>query len=138
MVRAINDVRDQIRVREHHSLRLARRARSVDDGRQIFRLDDARQFLSEMRTLCAKLAPALFQFRKRQRLRLIRATSIEEDDLLQRRAIFESIAGLLKLRAILNEENARAGVSQDISDLRGRQGRIDWNVNHTGEEAASV
>ena len=57
--RRVYQVRDDVRVREHHAFRLARRPRCVDDGRNVFGPHSAREFFEEAGPLRVELSATL-------------------------------------------------------------------------------
>ena len=60
----VDQVRDEVRVREHDALRLARRPRRVDDRRQVVGADRAREFVDEAGLLRVELRARALRARR--------------------------------------------------------------------------
>src|SRR3712207_7840767 len=54
-LRRTREVRDDVRVRQHHALRLARRPRGVDDGREVVRSEEHTSELQSRQYLVCRL-----------------------------------------------------------------------------------
>ena len=80
---AVYEVRDEVRLREHHPFRLAGRPRSVDDRREVVRADGAREFFDQVRLFVSERVPARGQFRDGERAPVyLDPFAVEEDDAL--------------------------------------------------------
>ncbi len=103
-------------MREHHSFRLAGRAGSVNDGRQIFG--------SRPRGECGVklwLTRVLFRterFERGEAQHIFVARGLEENQLRRGRlALFERRLNAPQLFMRRNEKKARAAVTQNVADL---------------------
>ena len=131
-------VGEDIVVREHDSLRLARRARGVNQRQKIVgpHRVGAR---SVFRASCLVIPSGAQGFELRDRVIGAHVPLAgKRDHVPQRRAATAYLRELLALRRIADEDDDRPGVADDVRCLLGRQIRIERDVDQPAGHAGKV
>jgi hypothetical protein len=115
-----------------------RRPRGVDDGRQVVGADRARELFEETGAPGFELRAARLQLGERDDAREAARLARHDDDGRERGAARQRLAHALVGRAVLDEEEERAGVLHDVADLRRRERGVDGDVDDAGELAPEV
>ena len=128
-VRAGLDVRDEIGVRQHDALGLARRARGVDDRRELVGPHGARAVaeLPARPPLARQACMTTFGngLERHDRRTVARRPAVHQDDGLERRQLVPDVLDLLELQPRRDDRRLRARVVQDVTRLRRRERRVN-------------
>jgi hypothetical protein len=132
-------VGDEIRVRQHDAFGLARRARSVDDGREVFASDFAEVSLERLRVGAVQLNAAQLKLCEHRSFRPgVSPVGVEEDDSLKTFDALNAGARVAVDFPPRNEQHARARIFKDVSDLFGSLRRVDGHVDRAEAENREV
>ncbi len=138
MTRAVDQVRDEIRLRQHHALRLTRRARRINDRRQIIGPQFTPDLIEQARLLPRERAPARFNVCERERACVLRARWLEEDDVFECGARLDRFGDAIISGAVADKEQARARIVEDVTHLRRSLRRIDGHVHQARHLTARI
>ena len=133
------DVGDDVAVGEHGALGAACRARRVDDGGQVVRVDGVGVVLEHGRVQCQFLGGEGLEVTQIPDEVVVEAvTPVEHEHPLELRQLLAAEQHLGELVQALDEEEAAAGVAEDVGDLAGGVGGIDRHRDATGGQDAEV
>ena len=128
------DVRRDVVVGQHHALRRPGRARGVDHRRDVFGRGPPGPGLevASVRVVAAReeIVPRDGAFGGGQ--------SLEDHDLHLAVEPRHRLAGLFQLLGVGDEDQRRAGVLDDVGNLRGGKRAVDRHVHHARAEARPV
>jgi hypothetical protein len=120
-------VEHQVRVGQHRPLGLPRRTRGVDDRRDVFGLDAVGPLVEDGRAHLERRTPAVHDRVKRRVARLPRRIALDQDHVVEARALPLDGQDLAELLECGDEQGPGAGVVQQRRDLARRERRIDRN-----------
>ena len=122
------DLEQDVAVTQHRSLRRSRRARRVDQDRQIVGPSELDQALVGARILRLVTEAQLEQLVERHHLLVlegVKPLEVEDDDLHELGAVAADLEDLVELLLVGGEEEAGAAVVDDVFDLPRRVRRVD-------------
>ncbi len=122
----------QVRVRQHRALGIARRAGGIDQRGDVFRLYGGGQRV-QRRLVWASRLPTPVDLLKGQdvlHLQLFRL-ALHRDDRFQRRDLAAKLGDLGDLPGVGDDEETRAGVAEIVADLGGGQRAVDGHGDHS-------
>ena len=126
-------------MREHDPFRLARRPRSVDDRRQVAGADRAERAVEDFWLGAVEFRAPLLQLEERQRALVRRGgVRVEEDDAFEPLDRLDAWPRVAEDLAARDEEEARAGVFEDVAHLLGGLRRVDGDVDRAEAEYCEV
>ncbi|MNR03964.1 hypothetical protein D3C85_1198870 [compost metagenome] len=123
---------DQRMVRQHHALGLARRARGIEHGRGIVRLDGGDGALEKFGMLRGVLAALFLELLIRQQHRIgvmAQAARIVEHHMLEGGALFTHLDHLVDLLLVFHDRDPDLGVLQHVDHLLGDGVLVERNGN---------
>ena len=135
------DREDEIAVREDGALGRAGGARRVDEDRAVGGLNRIDEFVPAARTL------RLLRLAERQQLgvahdqrlaKMLQAGHVVDDDALELRHPRAALEHLVELLFVLDEQEARAAVVDDVFDLLARRGGIEPDRDRAEPDDAHV
>ena len=127
------ELRPEVRVGEHHALRIARRARRVDDRRDVVRARAA-----QPRRQAGGVAPRGQRGEVERIVSVQHDTAVEHHDAPERSFLAPHIGQFRVMLGGARKGNPRPGVAHDVGSLGGGVGGVDRNGNAAGGEDREV